>query len=146
MAATGIGNPVGAEVLFDGGVPRILSGKARTNISGGVLVFSSGATGVVSSGADSFVTSDLTFAIDASGAQFTGIALQDTGSNQYVSVARRGDFLLTCNGNINAGTLVACDGSNAVLACGSEEATKVIGRAVSSGASGGYALVSLLGG
>lgn len=149
MAATGIGNPAGAVVFYDGGAPRIVSGYARAQtISGGVLVFASGATGVVSSGLNSLATSDLLFAIDASGTQFNGIALQTTGSNQPISVATRGAFILVCNGSVDCGALVECNANNAVRSCylytGSEAHTN-IGRALTAGASGGYALIDIHG-
>ena len=144
MAATGIGNPAGA-VNVSSWEPKVWSAIARTNISGGVFVFASGAAGVVSSGLNSFVTGDVKVAIDASGALFTGIALQSTGSNYTVPVALEGVFLLAANGNIVAGTHVACDGSNAVLAAGSVAANdasrRIIGRALTEASSGGYCLV-----
>jgi len=150
MAATGIGNPAGAVITYDGGAPRIITGLARAQtISGGVFVFASGASGVVSSGLNSLATSDLLFSIDASGAQFNGICLQDVGSNEAISVVTRGTFLLVCNGNTAPGVLVKCDGNNAVLPVGSLAgnlaAQTPIGRAVTQGASGGYILVDIHG-
>lgn len=153
MAATAIGNPAGAVQLFDGGNPRVVGGYAYgTNVSGGVLVFASGATGVVSSGANSFVPgTDLGFAIDASGTQFNGIALWSAGSNTALSVATRGAFLLVCNGTVVPGEQVKCDGNNAVQPLGStadslaKGSSMTVGRALTAGASGGYALVDIHG-
>jgi len=150
MAATGIGNPAGAEVYMDGSTPRIVTGLARAQtISGGAFVFASGATGVVSSGINSVLSTDLLFAMDASGGQFNGICLQDVGSNLAISVATRGTFLLVCNGSVEPGTLVECDGENSVrtayLYAGSETVGRTIGRSVCAGASGGYALIDLHG-
>lgn len=149
MAAAGIGNPAGYVPIFDGGNPRIIGGLARSEIiSGGVFVFASGASGVVSSGANSFVTADILFARDASGGQFNGICVQTTGSNDPIAVATRGAFILTCNGTVVPGTKVLCDGNNAVAGVGSasESAYKdtyAIGRAVTQGASGGYAIIDI---
>jgi len=150
MAAAGIGNPAGYVPLFDGGNPRIIGGLARgATISGGVFVFASGATGVVSSGTNSFATSDLLFAQDASGTQFNGIALQTTGSNEPLAVATRGTFLLQCNGTVICGEAVKCDGSNAVQPLGSTATvlakgpSMVVGRALTAGASGGFAVIDV---
>src|SRR3990167_10893809 len=115
MAATDIGNPVGAVPVLDGGAPRIVGGLARNaQISGGVLVFASGATAVVSSGANSFATADLLFAADASGAQFNGVCLNTTAVSGNIAVATKGAFLLVCNGSVEPGTPVECDGNNSV--------------------------------
>ena len=149
MAGSGIGNPAGAVIYYDGGAPRIITGYARAQtVSGGVLVFASGATGVVSSGLNSLVSSDLLFAINASGTLFNGIALQTGGSNEPISVATRGAFVLVCNGSVDPGSLVECNANNAVRSCylytGSEAHTD-IGRALTAGASGGYALIDIHG-
>ncbi len=148
MAATGIGNPAGMVPIFDNAAPKIIGGLAKaTTISGGVFVFGSTATGVVSSGTNSFATSDITFAKDASGVQFNGIVVQTAGSNQPVAVATDGFFLLVCNGSVFGGETVICDGNNSVWGqkfnIGSEDPSKTIGRAVTGGASGGYAVVHI---
>ena len=149
MAATGIGNPAGFVPLTDGGAPRMIGGLARENISGGVFVFGSTATGVVSSGLNSFITSDILFAKDASGAQFNGVAVRYIGSNTYGTIATRGLMILTCNGTIVGGAGVKCDGNNSVAPLGStsnsliNSAAEMIGRAVVDGASGGYVIVDL---
>ena|SRR3990167_436690 len=152
MAAAGIGNPAGAVPLFDGGNPRVLGGLAHgAVVSGGVLVFASGGTGVVSSGANSFATGSLRFAGDASGTQFTGIALYSAGSNASLAVATRGAFILVANGTVVPGELVKCDGNNAVLPLGStadslaKGPSMVVGRALTAGASGGYCIVDIHG-
>jgi len=151
MAGAGIGNPAGYVPLFDGGNPRIIGGKARNAvISGGVFVFASGATGVVSSGADSFATADLLFAGDASGGQFNGICVQTTEVSGNIAVATRGVFLLACNGSVVPGTKVECDGNNAVRSVGlyagsAFDGQRSIGRALTAGASGGYAVIDIHG-
>lgn len=147
-AAAGIGNPAGAVVTMDAGNPRIISGQVRNEIiSGGVFVFGSTATGVVSSGPNSFANSDLLFTRDASGAQFNGICLQTTTASGNVAVATEGFFLLNVNGAFVGGVPLDCDGNNAVGALGSLAgnlgATRKMGRSVTDGASGGYALVQI---
>lgn len=150
MAAAGIGNPVGAVNITDGGAPRILSGRALSEaISGGVFCFGSTATGVVSSGLNSFVNSDVMFARDASGTQFNGIAIQSVGSNEPIAIATRGTFILVANGTVVCGEGVKCDGNNSVMPLGStadslaKGASHKIGRAITSGASGGYCIVEI---
>jgi len=150
MAAAGLGNPAGYVPIFDGGNPRIIGGLARAEtISGGVFVYASGASGVVSSGTNSFATSDLLFTKDASGTQFNGIAVQTAGSNTELAVATRGAFILVCNGTVVPGERVQCDGNNAVLPLGSTKASLAdgpnlpIGRALTQGASGGYAIIDI---
>lgn len=149
MAAAGLGNPAGAIAMMDAGVPRIISGQVRNEIiSGGVFVFGSGATGVVSSGANSMVNSDLLFTRDASGGQFNGIAIQTTAVSGAIAVATDGFFLLVANGTLIGGEKVKCDGNNAVLSVGSKTMATYtqhedIGRAVTAGASGGYALIQI---
>ncbi len=146
--AAGIGNPAGMVAVMDAGNPRIISGQVRNEIiSGGVFVFGSTATGVVSSGPNSFVNSDLLFTRDASGAQFNGICVQTTSVSGNIAVATDGFFLLEVNGNHVGGVPLDCDGFNSVGPLGSVAtnlaATRKIGRAVTDGASGGYALVQI---
>jgi len=144
--AAGIGNPLGAVQLFDNGAPSIISGYARTNISGGALVYASGATDCISSGANSFVTTDIVFIPGASGAQFNGIALYSAGSNTPVAVATKGTFILLCDGTVTNGYPVICAGVNAVrnfVGTGSQSDFP-IGRALSDAGSETYALIEIL--
>jgi len=152
MAAAGVGNPAGAVPIYDGGNPRIVGGLARNAIiSGGVFCFASGAASVVSSGANSVVLGDLLFAGDASGTQFNGICMQTTAVSGAVAVATRGAFLLVCNGTVVPGEKVKCDGENSVQPLGStadvvaKGPSLAIGRALTQGASGGYALIDIHG-
>jgi len=132
-------NPAGYQIIYDGGAPSIISGKAREAVSGGWLVASSG--GVVSSGANSFnPQTDLMFA-QASGLNFTGVVLANAGSNETVSVATKGAFLLTSAGTTSAGTTVVCNGANAVLTA--TTAGHLIGRSLTVAGSEGYALVEV---
>lgn len=142
MAAAGLGNPVGAVALFDSAAPHIISGKVRNEIiSGGVFVFSSGAADSVSSGAASFVHGDLLFTRDASGLQFNGICMQTTAVSGAIAVATKGVFILTANGTVTGGQTVLCDGNNGIA--DGTTAGRVIGRALTTATSGGYALVQI---
>lgn len=137
-------NPAGYQIIYDGGAPSIISGKAREAVSGGWLVFSSG--GVVSSGANSFAPlTDLMFA-QASGAYFTGVVLANAGSNEAVSVATKGAFLITSAGTCSAGHPVSCNGANAVkdILTGSLAVTAYpVGRSLTVAGSEGYALIEV---
>lgn len=136
-------NPAGFVPIFDGGNPRIIGGEAREAITAGHLVFSSGATGVVSSGANSFTTADIKFATGASGLQFNGIAVQAATSGNEVSVATRGSVLVRCYGTVTAAFPVKCEGTHAVADAAVDQGGNIIGRAVTAGASGGYALIDI---
>jgi len=138
--AAGLGNPVGYVPVFDGGNPGIISGRASVNLSGGMLVFASGAAGAVSSGLNSFVTSDVAFAV-ASGNAFTGVVTQSAASGTSVAVATKGKVILVADGTVTCGATVICIGANAVQ--DGTTAGVVIGRAVTSAASGGFAIIDL---
>ena len=148
MAGAGIGNPSGAVAVFDFGNPQIVGGRAKAVISGGVFCFGSGADNVVTAVISSFVTNDLQFAGNASGAQFNGINLYTVGSNDPMAVATNGVFILTANGAVTAAYPVKCDGNNSVANVGSTAdsvalGNLAIGKALTSAASGGYCLVQL---
>lgn len=148
MAAAGIGNPSGAVPIYDFGNPQIVNGVAKAVISGGVFCFGSGANNVVTAVSSSFVTGDLQFAGDASGAQFNGVNLYTVGSNDPIAVATAGVFILTANAAVTAAYPVKCDGNNSVANVGSTAdsvalGNLAIGRALTSAASGGYCLVQI---
>lgn len=154
MAAAGIGNPSGTVVIFDFGIPHIIPGYVRNErISGGVFVFGSTATGVVGPAPNQFSTGSLLFSRDASGGQFNGINMFDAGVSGTCSVAVGGIFILQCNGSVFGGAPVLCDGNNSVNNLGSrvvpDAATNwgpagvKIGRAITDGASGGFAVIHL---
>ncbi len=133
--------------VLDGGVPRTITGRAREAISGGQFVFASGAANVVNvSGLQSFVTSDILYAVSASGAQFNGIALANAGSNESLTIATRGLFIVGAENTVTAGFPVLTGGADGVLnytlALGSV-GNHPIGRAVTSAGSEGYCLVEL---
>lgn len=142
-------NTAGLQIIADGGAPRIITGVARIAISGGYLVVASGASAAVSSGVNSFDTTDITFTDTASGALFTGIALQQvaSGTNNYVAVATRGMFIITAAGTIVAGELVGVNGDHAVIARGvtNQGSGALIGRAITGAGSEGFVVVDVHG-
>lgn len=138
----GLGNPLGA-VQIDGFEPFNITAYARSNISGGTLVFASGAADLVSSGTNSYHATDIKVATDASGGQFTGVALKSAASGTEVGVALQGIFILPAFGTVTAGMTVTCEGTNAVA--NGTTAGQVIGRALTSATSGGYAAVFIRG-
>ena len=114
-------NPNGAVCIADGGVPRIITVKARANISGGYWVNGSSASGVVSSGADSYAASDIEgYPVSTViGSEVIGVALQDIPSGTYGPVAMRGIFLFpgasgTAVGSIYAGWPVTAGSAGTV--------------------------------
>jgi len=142
-------NPAGFVSPYDGGVPRIVTGKAITAVvSGGGLVFASGAADAVSSGLNSFAASDILIAGGASGAAFNGVALQTTTSGNYLGVVTRGHVIIRAGGVIVGGQIVAAVGADAVVPTGSVAAAYLVaqhkmGRAWTNATSGGYALIEL---
>ncbi len=141
-------NAAGFVPILDGGVPRIISGRAGdVIISGGDFVTASGATGVVSSGTNSFnPATDLKFAgtASATGLAFTGIATHTAGSNAVISIMTRGSVLVLADAAVTAGYPVVVTGNNAVgnISTGSLAATMYpVGRALTTAASGTYCIV-----
>jgi len=145
-------NTLGAQVILDGGNPRTFTAKALETISGGFLVNTSGATGDVGSQVSSYVAGDIKVLGAQDAKLCNGIALNNAGSNELVTVATRGAYLMRCAGVVSGGALVKHNASGNVLnwtAPGSTAVTVVqdttIGRAITTSASGtaNFALVSL---
>lgn len=136
--AAGIGNPVGA-VLISPWEPKIITAYAKQNITGGCLVFASGAADLVSSGTKSLIAGDIQVATNASGNAFTGVAINTVASGSPLPVALEGIFILRAFGTVTAGATVTCEGTNAVA--DGATAGQVIGRALTSATSGGFAAV-----
>jgi len=108
-------NTLGAQVIFDGDTPRTFTAKALETISGGFLVCVSGATSDVGSQVSSFVTGDLKVMGAQNVALFNGIALNNAGSNELVTVATRGAYLMRAGGIVSGGALVGHNASGNVL-------------------------------
>lgn len=146
-------NISGANVVFDGGNPRIWTATAKANMSAGTLVRVDGATGVVTYNPEGFRPSDLVVAPIANSKQCNGITIHDVTSGAKVSIAQRGAWLMRTNAVVSGGDLVmAVSGTNqAVKTWGIGSATvsdinaAPIGRALGNSASGTnlYNLISL---
>jgi len=151
--ATGIINTVGAVCLWDGENPRTFTAGAKQVISGGDFVYCSGvvATGVVGSQASSYKTSDLSVGLCGIYGEVNGIALNNAGSGELVTVATRGTYLLKAAGPVSGGMLVQLEESNfdGVVGTGAGDGATngswagAIGRALSAAGSDYYCLVSL---
>lgn len=145
-------NPLGAQTILDGEVPRTFTAKARETISGGFLVQISGATSDVGSQISSFADGDL----QVIGAQdpklCNGIALNNAGSNELVTIATRGAYLMRAGGVVSGGALVQHNASGNIANLTSLGSVSVgtleprpIGTALTTSASGTnlYSLVKL---
>lgn len=161
MAGEAYRNTDGAVCIADGGTPRVITVKARCNISGGYWVVGSSAEGVVGSNASTYVAGDIEgYTVSTQvGSEVIGLALTDIPSGTYGPVAMRGIYLLpslsgTKIGSIysgqpvlagSAGTAVAFT-SGTMLPLADAAGTRVvpIGRALTTaGADGGFVAVSL---
>lgn len=143
-----VGNLLGAVCLFDGECPRTFTGVAMETISGGQFVYVSGADGTaqVGSQAASYQDGDLDVCLKDKFDLTNGIALTNAGSDELVTVATRGNYLVKAGGNISGGMLVAsdedCVNPLASSAVGSE-IYGIVGRAMTNAGSEDYCLVSL---
>lgn len=149
-SASQITNTLGAQVVFDGEVPRTFTAKARETISGGFLVQISGASSDVGSQISSFANGDLQIIGAQNPKLCNGIALNNAVSGGLVTVATRGAYLMNAGQIVSGGALVGHNGSGAVVnwygltasGTGLIEDT-FIGRAMTTSASG-TALYSLV--
>lgn len=144
-------NPLGAVVIHDFGNPGIITGRARTVLSGGdlVQVFSGTAT-LTGSSAASFATADIIFQKAEDRMFFNGIVVQNTGSNSYVPVATKGLYLMRAGEIVSGGEVVTHNGSGNVTNrwCGGGVGVgswAIVGRAFQSIPSGtnNYGVISL---
>lgn len=144
-----------AVVLFDSESPAIFTGVAVETISGGQFVYCSGTNGAAVTGvASSFTAGDLKIAGATIADQVNGIALynQVSGTNNLISVARRGAFLVRASDVVSGGAPV-CFSSGGVANIWSASAGSAsipgtgtlapLGRALTAGNSGAQALVAL---
>jgi hypothetical protein len=135
-------NPAGFVPVYGTTNPEIISGRAREALSGGQFVFISGAADVVSSGLNSFnPKTDILFAAGGSNTLFSGIVTQNVASGGIASVQMNGVVNVRAYGTVTAGTTVVCEGTDAVASA--TTAGAIIGRALSSAASGNFALIRL---
>lgn len=119
-------NPGGAVSIADGGTPRVITVKARSNISGGYWVAGSSSLAGVGSLASDFTSSDIEglptdLIINWN---VLGVALQDIASGTYGPVAMRGTFIMpVASGTslipVTAGRLIGAGSGGTVVAIGS---------------------------
>lgn len=107
MAGFGAAANGGAlDIIFDGGVPRSYTGRAREVISGGQFVVVSGAANVVGSTISSYIPGSIIFTLIKDSNYANGIALHNAGSNEVLSVATRGQYIANCADAISGGNAV----------------------------------------
>lgn len=135
-------NPNGFICPYDGGVPRTITGKAIAGILPGYHVAWSGAADPVDSGLESFASEDILIHATCSGTQQGGVAIGSAASGGMVSVATRGVIISTSAGCTNS-TIVSSNGAHAVIDLPNGSVSMAFGRAITSGTSGGYALVHI---
>lgn len=151
VSTSQITNPLGAQIVFDGEVPRTFTATALETISGGFFVQISGATNDVGSQISSFADGDLKVIGAQTPALCNGVALNNAGSNSLVTVAQRGAYLMNAGEIVSGGALVGHNGSGDVVNWkGHISGTAlindtIVGRALTTSASGtnAYALISL---
>ena len=157
-------NTNGAVCIADGGTPRIITIKARENISGGYWVNGSSGYGVVGSGAETYAAADIEGYTVSSvvGSGVIGLALTYIASGTYGPVATRGLFILPVlsgltayTGSVLSGQSVVAGSAGTVIALGSSTLLAIpgasavpwivpIGRALTSADnSGQFIIVSL---
>ena len=119
-------NPYGAVSIGDGGTPRVITVKARVNISGGYWVAGSSSLAGVGSNATSFVSDDIEgyCAPNIVNENCLGVALADTASGNYCPVAMRGFFIMPCASGtsvipVTAGHLIGAGSGGTVVQIGS---------------------------
>lgn len=136
-------NPMGLQLVDDGGVPRIFTAVAKQNVSGGMAVFCSGAADTVSSGVSSFDFGDVGIygGNAASGMLFNGLAMFDASSGAEIAVLTRGRVIVTVDAGVTAGDVLACVGSNSFRVAAGFSAG--VGKALTDATSGGYVLMDL---
>jgi hypothetical protein len=156
-------NESGAVCLFDGEAPRTITFKAREDISGACFVVLSGvtiATAGIGPSVGTWSATDFEGAyiqpngLSSGCSQVNGISLSNVSSGAYGTMATRGAYIVKCGGSVFEGTLVealSCSGIQTVssgnVAHGFQNngvpGTKSIGRALTPGIVGSYAIVYL---
>ena len=144
-----VGNSLGAVVLWDGENPRTFTGTAGETISGGQFVYVSGASGTaqVGSQASSFQDGDLVIKLCDDISRCNGLALNNVTSDELITIATRGNYLIKAANDISGGNLVIQNGiPDAVSAAGITSTGSwqgLVGRALTNAGSEDYCLVSL---
>jgi len=124
---------------------KAISCMAREVISGGQIVAVSGAAGVVSSGINSFnAETDLLVVTGGSGTNVLGIAQSNVASGEPVSVALDGFFIVRTADDVDANTVLAAGGDDAVetVTAGANGAD-ILGTSLTAGSSGAYLVLQV---
>jgi len=137
-----------ADILWDGENPRSFTGRARTVISGGQFVVVSGADSAVGSNAAGFNPGSIVVNLIADSDHVNGIALGNAGSNELVTVATRGAYIVKSADSISGGIGVyaisgVAAGQQAVCAMPVDISYSgaQIGRAITAGGSEHFLIV-----
>lgn len=142
-------------VVYDSESPATFTGVATQTISGGQFVYCSGTNGALVTGVtSSFAPTDLKIAVAILADQVNGIALhnQISGTNNLISIARRGAFLVRASDTVSGGCLVTySSGGVANIFSASAGSGTIpgaaqflpVGRSLTPADSGGNALVGL---
>ena len=145
-------NTLGAIAIFTNEDPCLFTARVIANVSGGQFVMISGTDGaIIGSDVASYATNDLTVAPSLLYDNVGGLALYNasSGTSNYVAVARKGCFLVQSTDVTSGGWPVVFNsgGVCSIMTVGSATASAVdkfiIGRSLTCGDSGGYALVAL---
>lgn len=146
-------NPLGYQIIADGGCPQIITGKVstdQTHISGGNFVYAGSQTAPVSSGVSSFVTADILFSAPASGVSYPiGVACENGVSGTYISVLQKGIIIARCDVAVNASDFITAKGGNNCVGKNGSDANPIVvmnqnvGRALSSAGSEEFVLARI---
>jgi len=137
-------SPSGAQVVFDGENPRTFTGVATGSILAGMLVVSNPAktAQAVGSTVSTFLPTDIEILPIADGNRCNGLALNtiSSGTNNLVTVATRGTYILRAGGAISGGQGIV-PGSEVIQYVNGEAPSiswsgTTIGRALTNSASG----------
>ena len=146
-------NPLGYQILADGGVPQIITGQVSTDqatISGGQFVYAGSKTAPISSGASSFTSSDILIAAPASGVNYPiGVACDNRVSGTYISVLQKGIIIARCDVAVNAGDFITAQGGQNCVGKNGSDANPIVvmnknvGRALTSAGSEEFVLARI---
>lgn len=148
-------NTLGAVPIFVNEDPCIFTARVIATISGGQFAMVSGTGGaVVGSSALSYTANDLVAAPALLYDNVGGLALYNvaSGTNNYVALARKGAFLVQATDVVSGGhPVVFASGGVADIFSANAGSASIpgagqfypLGRALTCGDSGGYALVAL---
>lgn len=144
-------NPVGFVPLKDNVNPDGFTGRAIAVISGGYFVSIGSQAATVSSGPDSFAgPGDIWIQVQSGTDLPAGVAMHNAASGANVSVIRKAELSMPCDGNVAPGERLQASaaGQFAVSSIGSADnpivvMNRKVGYALTGASSGGYVDVRL---